>query len=296
MLAMDVVDTLRHQEDLALNELAQDDRDDVLKARLRQIYESQGLTVTDRILDDGIKALKESRFTYQPTAPGFSRSMAGLWVRRGTVGISVAALLALSAGWIGWSGWEAGREQRRVEAVRVEMTETLPRQLDAAARATLAEARTDDARKRAEQLQADGSAALARSDKAAAAAAISGLEKLRGDLVQTYTLRIVNRANERTGVFRIPNINTGARNYYLIVEAVTPSGNVLSLPIRSEEDGKTKTVTKWAVRVPKETFDAVARDKQDDGIIQNNDLGIKPRGSLDIAYTMKVSGGAITEW
>ncbi|MCB1487298.1 MAG: hypothetical protein KDJ88_07550, partial [Bauldia sp.] len=66
MLAMDVVDTLRHQDSLVERELGQESRDEALKARLRQIYESQGLEVTDRILDQGIAALKESRFTYTP--------------------------------------------------------------------------------------------------------------------------------------------------------------------------------------------------------------------------------------
>ena len=54
MLAMDVVDTLRHQEGLVEKALAEDERDAALKERLRRIYEGQGLAVTDRILDDGI--------------------------------------------------------------------------------------------------------------------------------------------------------------------------------------------------------------------------------------------------
>ena len=61
MLAMDVVDTLRHEEAMVEKELSQDMRDEALKKRLRQIYESQGLTVTDRILDEGTKPLRPSR-------------------------------------------------------------------------------------------------------------------------------------------------------------------------------------------------------------------------------------------
>jgi hypothetical protein len=66
MLAMDVVDTIRHRELLVERELGQGERDEALRTRLREIYTSQGLTVTDRIIDQGIKALRESRFVYPP--------------------------------------------------------------------------------------------------------------------------------------------------------------------------------------------------------------------------------------
>ncbi|WJR68763.1 DUF6384 family protein [Neorhizobium sp. CSC1952] len=296
MLAMDVVDTLRHQEDVALRELAQDGRDDVLKERLRRIYESQGLTVSDRILDEGIKALKESRFTYEQTPPGLSRTLAGLWVRRGAFGKALAVLVVLAVAWIGWSVWQQTVAERTAEAARIELTETLPRQIAAAGQAALAEARTDDARERVEQLQSDASAALARSDAEAARVALADLDRVRGDLMRVYELRIVSRPGEQSGIFRIPDVNSGARNYYLIVEAVTPDGQLLSFPIRSEENGQTKTVSKWGVRVPQQTYEAVRRDKTDDGILQGEVLATKPRGALEPVFSMAVSGGEITEW
>lgn len=293
---MDVVDTLRHQEDVALRELAQEGRDDALKERLRRIYESQGLAVSDHILDEGIKALKESRFTYEPTPPGLSRTLAGLWVRRGAFGKTLAVLAILALAWIGWSVWQQTAAERSAEAARIELTETLPRQLAAAGQAALAEAKTGDARERVEQLQSDASAALARSDVQAARVALADLERVRGELMRVYELRIVSRPGEQSGVFRIPDVNSAARNYYLIVEAVTPGGQLLSFPIRSEENGQTKTVSKWGIRVPQQTYDSVRRDKADDGILQGDVLAIKQRGALEPAYSMAVSGGAITEW
>lgn len=296
MLAMDVVDTLRHQEDVALRELAQEGHDEALKERLRRIYESQGLAVSDRILDDGIKALKESRFTYEPTPPGLPRTLAGLWVRRGAVGKVLGVLVVLIVVWVGWSTWQRTTAQRAAEAARIELTETLPRRITEAAQAALKEAKTDDARERVARVQADAASALSRSDAEAARVALGTLDRLREQLVQTYELRIVSRPGEPSGVYRIPDVNTGARNYYLVVEAVTPDGKLLSLPVRNEESGQTKTVTKWAVRVPRSTYEAVRKDKTDDGILQGNVIAVKPRGSLDPVYSMAVSGGAITEW
>ncbi|MBB3809149.1 DUF6384 family protein [Pseudochelatococcus contaminans] len=295
MLAMDVVDTLRHNENVALRELEQDGRDEDLKERLRRIYESQGLEVSDQILDEGIKALKESRFTYEPAKTG-SRTLAHIWVRRSLYGKIAGVVVLLLAAWIGVSSWQHASREQAIQAARVELEQTLPQRLKDIADRALTEARTDDAKERAQDLLHDGVAALSDKNVEAARGAIAGLERLRADLAQTYRLRIVSRQGEDTGVFRIPDVNSNARNYYLIVEAVTPEGKVLSLPIRSEETGTVKTVTRWGVRVPERTFETVRRDKVDDGILQNDTLGEKPRGALDPVYRMNVSQGAITEW
>ncbi|HJR69030.1 MAG TPA: DUF6384 family protein, partial [Gammaproteobacteria bacterium] len=62
MLAMDVVDTLRHKELVLARELMAGERDEDLLERLRDIYTGQGIEVTDEILTQGVKALREERF------------------------------------------------------------------------------------------------------------------------------------------------------------------------------------------------------------------------------------------
>ena len=124
------------------------------------------------------------------------------------------------------------------------------------------------------------------------------LEDLRTELLSEYTLTIVSRPGEKTGIWRRPPRSTGsnARNYYLIVEAVSPDGRILKLPIRNEEDGRTSLASAFGVRVPKETWDAVSADKSNDGIVQNNRFGTKLRGKLTIDYAMPFAGGIITRW
>ncbi|MGZ8349487.1 MAG: DUF6384 family protein, partial [Allosphingosinicella sp.] len=85
MLAMDVVDTLRHQDVLVGRELDQDQRNAELIERLRRLYRGQGIEVPDRVLMEGVSALEESRFVYTPPKPGLARSLATLWVRRGQI-------------------------------------------------------------------------------------------------------------------------------------------------------------------------------------------------------------------
>ncbi len=296
MLAMDVVDTLRHEEALVEKELSQDMRDEALKKRLRQIYESQGLTVTDRILDEGIKALKESRFAYTPPPAGFATFMARMWIWRRTTGPLLAIVLGLLVAFVGWQIYKAGEAARVAEQVQVEITETLPRALATAEEAARAAATDPDAIARIEALAADGATAAKAGDADGMRAAITGLDQLRAALVQTYALRIVSRPGEDTGVFRIPDVNEAAKNYYIIVEPVTEKGDVLALPVVNEEDGKTYTVPIWGVRVPEATYEAIRADKSDDGIVQDNILGEKPRGTLKVTWLMPVASGAITEW
>ena len=80
------------------------------------------------------------------------------------------------------------------------------------------------------------------------------------------------------------------------MEAVTPDGRTLSLPVTSEETGERAEVSRWGVRVPEEMADAIRRDKEQDGIVQRNRLGEKRRGHLEVEYLMPTLGGAILRW
>lgn len=304
MLAMDVVDTLRHQENLVSRELSEERRDAQLLERLRQIYRGQGIEVPDRILLEGVQALKEQRFVYTPPPPSFSRSIATLWVNRGRVGRSLLTVLALLG--IGWGAYHFGvveparqralQEQAQAERNRIELAQTLPAALEQGHEDVLREARAPAARERADRILADGRAAIERKDADGVRQAINDLEVLRADLRREFVLRIVSRPGEATGVWRVPQRNPTGRNYYLIVEPVTPDGRILSVPVTSEEDGRTVTTSKWGVRVSEATAMQVERDKNDDGIVQQNRLGEKRRGYLDIDYLMPVLGGSITQW
>ncbi len=126
--------------------------------------------------------------------------------------------------------------------------------------------------------------------------ATSDLKDLVEILQQSYQLTIVSRHGQRTGLWREPDINRSARNYYIVVEALNKSGKALTLPIVNEENGSVKRTNKWALRVDKSVYDRIARDKQDDGIVQNNIFGTKRVGYLDVEYRMPTTGKAITSW
>jgi hypothetical protein len=115
-------------------------------------------------------------------------------------------------------------------------------------------------------------------------------------LEQAYTLQIVSRPGEKSGVWRVPEANPKARNYYIIVEALAADGRTLEVPVVNEENGRTERVSKWGLRVEKAVFERIAADKQDDGIIQQRQFGVKQSGQLKPDYRVPTSGAAITQW
>jgi hypothetical protein len=297
MIAMDVVDTLRHREDLVARELNEEGREGELVARLRQIYHDQGIDVPDRVLAEGVKALKDSRFVYTPPPPSWKRTWLTWWVRRDSYGKRLAiAIGTIAVLLIGYHLLVTRPAQLAAERERIEVTETLPKQIRQAHADVLAVAADEMGKERAAALLTEGERAIRLGDRGAMAKVGAELAALRDEITREYTLTIVSRRGESTGVWRRPPHGNQARNYYLIVEPLTPDGSKLGLPIRNEETGATEVVSKFGVRVPEATFESVARDKRDDGIVQNSRFGMKRRGHLAVDYQMPFEGGFITKW
>ena len=117
MLAMDVVDTLRHKELVLARELSAEDRDEDLVRRLREIYTGQGIVVTDEILAQGVRALREERFVYRPRPAGFSRTVAYAYVSRRRWGKWVGGVTAvLAVTLLSYQLFVRGPEQRAIAA------------------------------------------------------------------------------------------------------------------------------------------------------------------------------------
>ncbi len=289
MLAMDVVDTLRHQQVLVERELNAEDRDARMKQRLREIYASQGIEVPDHVLEQGVAALREGRFVYTPPGGGLQTSLARLYVSRGRWGkpLLLVAGIALVL-WLGYALLVKGPAERAHAA--------LPARLESGYRELMALAVGPAAVEQARSLRADGRSALNRNDSEAVELTLERMAMLQRDIDSEYELRIANHPGKRSGVWRVPDANLGARNYYIVVEALDRHGTPVEVPVVNEEDGKTYRVSQWGLRVDEALFRQVAADKTDDGIIQNNRFGLKKRGYLQPEYVMPTTGHAITRW
>lgn len=285
MLAMDVVDTLRRKKQLVEKELDVAGREQDLKQRLHKIYAAQGIEVSDAILEEGVRALKEDRFVYKPPPDSFGVALARLYVKRGVWGKWVlGALTGLAIGLVAW--------QMLVVAPR----DALPQQLDALHATVVELAEQQSADQRADGLLSEARRALRDGDSDRARTLLRELQWMRDQLETSYRIRVVNRPGEPSGVWRVPDVNQDARNYYIIVEAIGADGASLRVPILNEETGKTEPVSLWGVRVDKRVFDRVAADKRDDGIIQQDLFGSKALGRLEPDYQVATTGAAITSW
>jgi len=297
MMAMDVVDTLRHREDLVRRELDEAGREAELIARLREIYREQGIEVSDRVLEQGVKALKESRFVYTPPPPSWKRTLLEAWAERGMLGKRAVRALVVVLVLLGLVYFAVLRPaQQARQQVLIEATETLPRSIRLA-HSDIQSIATDQAVKsRADTLLADGERAIRDRDLATMRGINAQLVQLREDLRAEYTLRIVSEPGQTSGLWRRAPGWWTSRSYYLIVEPIAPDGRKLSLPIRDEVSGETKTVSQFGVRVPQKTYDAIAEEKRQHGVVRHNEFGVKRRGKLAVEYLMPFEGGTITTW
>ncbi len=157
-------------------------------------------------------------------------------------------------------------------------------------------AKTTYAKSTAQDFYNNGVAAMKGLDVKSANNATTDLKDLIDDLQLSYQIKIVYRHGERTGVWRQPEVNRSARNYYIIVEAIDKNNSAIKVPITNEETGRVEHVSKWGLRVEKSVYEQVGRDKQDDGIVQNNIFGNKEIGKIAIDYRFPTTGKAITRW
>ncbi len=294
MLAMDVVDTLRHDAEMLAHDLSAPDREQKLIKRLREIYDAQGIEVPDEILREGVKALDSHRFAYNPPKPSF---FAKAYINRGRWGkplVVLAGIIGMT--WVvNYAAFEAPKNAQ-VKNIERALNIGIPKALEDAKSDGLTLAKTAEIKDKVQALYAGGLAAAKAGNHEEATQYEDSLTTLNANLQQSYTLRIVSRPRELSGVIRGADDNPDISNFYLIVEGIGASGKPVSVLIISEENQTPTRVKKWGVRVPKSEFDKVAADKRDDQIIQNSVIGRKKLGFLKPDYDITTSGGLIVEW
>lgn len=283
MVAMDVVDTLRHDQSIAERELDGESRRERLLERLRGMYSAQGIDVPDHVLQEGIDALEQERFKYQPIASSWRTKLAHLWVGRGRWGKPLGFLAVVaSAFWGVYFVTDVLPEWN----LRAELPKQLSEIKDIA--------KNPEIIARAESYVRSANQALEDQNLPEAQSILKSMQSVSKQLQSDYSIRVVS--GERSAVYRIPPNNPNGRNYYLIVEAVDKNNKVLELPINNQENNTMTFKKSWGLRVSEETFLKMKVDKEDDGIIQDNTVGEKAIGYLEPQFTIPTTGATITEW
>lgn len=289
MAAMDVVDTLRHQQGIAERELDTQGRRERLLNRLRDLYQAQGIEVPDHILEEGIDALEQDRFEYVPVKPGWRTKFAYLWVSRERWGKPVSFFAGLClVFWLIYFITDV-LPDRRAKA-------ELPDRIDLYLTQINADAKDSELNELAQEQAVLANRSIQNGEVDQAKIMVERLASIASRLQAEYQIRVVSRINENSGVWRIPPNNPDVRNFYIIVEGIDYKGEPVSVDVLNEENNQREYVKIWGIRVSENTFYKIAADKQDDGIIQNNVVGNKKHGYLEPIYTISTSGSTITEW
>lgn len=131
MIAMDAVDTLRHETSLLEAELFSDERKTSLKVRLRQYYAEQGIEVTDEILEKAVEDMDKNRFVHTPLKAGLASTLAHMWVDRARLGkrAAIAAVAVIGIGFVGNVAYDqivVKPRERAVAELRLDLEQRLP--------------------------------------------------------------------------------------------------------------------------------------------------------------------------
>lgn len=147
----------------------------------------------------------------------------------------------------------------------------------------------------AESVNDDIQRELARFNIALAKGSLEHLNYFTELAPLNLTLTIVDRVGEKSGVERTYD-DSGGKTWYVIVEALTPSGQPFPLWLTDAETGQTRRVTTFGLQVSQNDYIRVKNDKLDDGRIQKKQVGQKSAGRLNFSYSRSTSGSAIMEW
>lgn len=303
LLTMDAVDAIRHEQASVARDMSADERRAELVRRVGAQYAAQGIEVSDAVIEGAIRAQEAQRYVFVPPAGGLRIRLARLyatrsrWARKAAIGGFAVLGLGAIPGIAAYVGVEGKRslDASLASAATDEKDRVIPGRIAAMTEAVGREAREQEPRTKAAAFAQAARNALAAGDVTRARAELAAADRMLEELRVGYEVRIVTRSKEASGFWRVPRDTPSARNYYLVVEALGPNGP-MPRRIRNEETGSVDTVVKWGVRVPDDVFEAVRRDKQDDGIISNTLVGMKEPGHLGVDWRMAVRDGAVTKW
>ncbi len=289
MAAMDVVDTLRHDKSIAERELDGEGRRERLLQRLRDMYAAQGIEVPDRVIEQGIDALEQERFKYQPVEPSWRTKLASVWVSRSRWGKPVGFLMVVATAFYGYYFVSEVLPERALRA-------NLPGQVNSTFSSIVAIAKNPEVIDQAKASSASAYSAIDQENFEEAQAIVAQMQSVRTQLGLEYSIRVISKPNQSSGIWRNPPNKPTIKNYYLIVEAIDKSDRVVELTIFNQENNQATRKKSWGLRVSEETFYRVAADKNDDGIIQENKVGTKAAGYLEPVFSIPTTGATLTEW
>jgi len=284
---MDAAQVIQERQ-AALKEREGFDREATIR-EIQVMYEELGDLVDAETIEKALDEYLLQRYAFTPAPRGLRRNLALLYIKRGRVATRVLLPTAAAATLV-WGGFAyvEGRAQRMQEREAAALV-TLEADVDRLNDAVLALAAEDLVRERAAGLDAQAESQLTAQNTGALRRTAQRFQNLHDLVAAEYRIEITG------GVWGHHSNNRNVRSYYLLVRALDVDGQEVTVPIRSETNGATTRVRQWGERVPQDVYDRVAADKEDNGIIDDEEFGFKRRGFIT-AERRYPDVGQITEW
>lgn len=278
---MDIARALRKERESVEREFSREEERALLQQRLLDTARITGEKITEAEIDVAIGQYYDRLHAFHPPPAGFSTFLAHVWVLRRTI-LTAGAMLfgfTLAAWWLFLSDSgpysQAGRQKRNLAEARsmIERSETSIAGL------------TDDPAILAdvEKLTREADAAASSEDASRLRDVAYRLEALDRRLQEVYQVRIVGNDGRRSAFEGVMTDDSGSRaaGYFVIVEARTENGTLLTRSIRDAESGTIQQVSLWAEQVPEAIYERLKADKQSDGILHETLFAVKKRGERD---------------
>jgi hypothetical protein len=305
---MDVATTLRKERAIVDQQLNIDQIKAKLRERLLEAAKVSGDPVTEAEIAAAVEQYYDRLHEFQEPPASLATFAAHVWVRRGAILKTLAAVVAAIG--VIWGMLAAGllpgpaRDRRLAEQRQAEIASEYSN-VERAAAAIGKLSSESDVERDVAALVATAGAAQTKGDEGALRNVAAQLAELQQALEMEYTVAIVNRPGEPSATQRNWTDEKGMRSsgFYVFVEARDARDNPVQVPIHSRETDRTEMVSRWGEQVPEAVFDRLAADKQADGVLDEHDFGVKRRGTRQLEVTLKGAdgqplqrGGQITSW
>jgi len=301
MGAMALIDEMRHKQMIVQEHLDLPKRREEVARRIREYYRSQNIEVNDELVEKGVRSYFEKRLTYEaPPSSELSGLLARIYITRSSwkkpVAVGLAALTLLAGGsYIAQQARETAAMQAAAQdAAVIENLAAQIREIDERFKSmNLAPAEQEQVG----AIVAKANAAVQERDITRAKESFAALKATLAYAETPLTFNVVDRAGVKSGVERSYSAS-GGKSWFLITEAIDPSGNSVPMTVMSVESGTIKQATLFGVRVSKDVYESVKADKMEDGHVDNRMLGEKPANSLTPQFTRAFSAqpDMILEW
>ena len=300
MRVMDVASTLRREQELVEREFNMDKTKQLLREKLLRTAELTGETLTPEQVEAAVNWYYDNLHEYKEPEKSLQWYLAHLYVARGWI-LRIVVPVALAIGTI-WGLWfapfapfsDANQQRRMLNSAQTKIQKLL--------KSTESVATSNSAKSALIQLENQFKSNLESENVEGLGTVHEKLSSLQSVLNDEYTITVESDPSKRSGIDTF-QANGSRSGYYLIVKALDAKGNAIKQRIRNIETDSYKTVTAWAEKVPKEVYDRLAKDKKEDGILNESIFGRKVRGELDVQIEIPGAdnkpierSGQITEW